>query len=382
MGPCGIRTEEHCACWRELGMAKKPSNKNLVLKSRVSTKAFKAVLDVLYYSRGYKMFGPLTEGIGAILMLHSVRPEPMQDFDPNGILRVSPDFLEQIIDCVLEAGFDVISLDEVYWRLSEGDLEQPFVCFTFDDGYRDNWEHAYPIFQRYGLPLAIYVSTDFADGKGELWWLALENVIRHNDAVTIRLDGEERTFDCAGPDAKDDAYRIIYRWLRGINEFYARSVVADLCDAMGFDQLAICRKLLMTWQEIRTIARDPLVTIGAHTKGHYALAKLSLSDARFQVEENLSRLQQELGKRPEHFSFPYGCGQSAGPREFQLLAEVGVKTAVTTRKGMIFADHNQCLTALPRMSLNGEYQKRRYFDVLMSGVPFALWNRFRKVNAT
>ena len=61
--------------------------------------------------------------------------------------------------------------------------------------------------------------------------------------------------------------------------------------------------------------------------------------------------------------------------------EAGYKTAVTTRPGVLFADHRRVPMALPRLSVNGEFQKLRYLDVLMSGAPTALWNGFRRVAA-
>ena len=87
------------------------------------------------------------------------------------------------------SGFEIVSLDEAHFRLIEGDYGKPFVCFTFDDGYRDNLEYAYPIFKRHNLPFAIYVPTDYADGRGDLWWLALEKVIVKVDALSVKIDG-------------------------------------------------------------------------------------------------------------------------------------------------------------------------------------------------
>ena len=98
---------------------------------------------------------------------------------------------------------------------------------------------------------------------------------------------------------------------------------------------------------------------------------------------DLSRsvIEAALSVRPQHLSYPIGDRSSAGPREFAIAAELGFKTAVTTRPGVLFAAARQCLTALPRISLNGEYQRLRYVRVLLSGSATAMWNGFRRLDA-
>ena len=95
-------------------------------------------------------------------------------------------------------------------------------------------------------------------------------------------------------------------------------------------------------------------------------------EAYAEIEKSVRRIEQETGKPCRHFSYPYGDEASAGPREFELVKELGLRTGVTTRKGLIHPRHAQELTALPRVSLNGDYQKPRYVKVLLSGAPFAL----------
>jgi peptidoglycan/xylan/chitin deacetylase (PgdA/CDA1 family) len=76
-----------------------------------------------------------------------------------------------------------------------------------------------------------------------------------------------------------------------------------------------------------------------------------------------------------------GDSTSAGPREFRIAAELGFKIAITTRPGVIFKVHRDHLTALPRISVNGEFQQQRYLKVLMSGAASAMWNGFLHVSA-
>jgi peptidoglycan/xylan/chitin deacetylase (PgdA/CDA1 family) len=338
------------------------------------TTFLKAMLSALHYSGADTMIAPLTRGIGAIFMLHHVRPEKPSSFEPNRILKVTPDFLEQVITQVTRSGFEIVALDKAHFRLIEGDYGTPFVCFTFDDGYRDNLEYAYPIFKRHGLPFAIYVPTEYADGSGDLWWLALEKVIVRVEAVSVKLGGVQRRLRCGTPREKDAAFHTIYWWLRSIDEADARAFVRELCDGVGFIPDDLCSDLMLNWDEVRQLAGDPLVTIGAHTRRHYALAKLTLAEARAEVEQSVRRVEREIGKPCLHFSYPYGDEASAGPREFDLVRELGLKTGVTTRKGLIHPRHAAELTALPRVSLNGDYQKQRYVKVLLSGAPFALLN--------
>ena len=73
----------------------------------------------------------------------------------------------------------------------------------------------------------------------------------------------------------------------------------------------------MSWDELRALAKDPLVTIGAHTKSHLALGKLSEAQARAEMAESIcAHRNASLGAPCRHFSYPYGCANSAGPREF------------------------------------------------------------------
>lgn len=335
----------------------------------------KAALSALHYTGADRLLAPLTRGDGVVFMLHHVRPEPTNAFEPNRILKVTPDFLDSVVREVIDNGFEILSLDGVHERLSSGEAhDRPFACFTFDDGYKDNRDYAYPVFKRYGAPFNIYVPTDYPDGRGELWWLALEEIIRRSHSIVVQRDGAIVRYPCGTVREKDASFDDVYWWLRGLPEDRARKVVAELAAAAGVDIAAMCRDLIMTWDEIRALARDPLVTIGAHTRRHYALAKLDEDVVRDEIVGSVQRIEKELGRPCTHFSFPYGDPASAGPREFEIAATLGIKTAVTTRKGLIHRSALPGRTALPRVSLNGDYQQMRYVKVLLTGAPFAFMN--------
>jgi len=207
-------------------------------------------------------------------------------------------------------------------------------------------------------------------------------VIAHNDRIALVMDDEDRHFDCRTAQQKYEVYNTVYWWLRRLDSEEAlRRVVRDLCARYRVDMAGFCSDLCMTWDEIGELARDPLVTIGAHTVNHVMLKKVSDEDARSELKMGASVIEAALGTRPRHLAYPVGDPTSAGPREFGLAEEVGYATATTTRPGVLFPEHRQYLTALPRITLNGEFQRLRYVSVLLSGAATALHNRFRRVNA-
>jgi peptidoglycan/xylan/chitin deacetylase (PgdA/CDA1 family) len=318
------------------------------------------------------LLGPLTRGKGVIFTLHSVRPEPPAAFEPNRILKITPAFLEAAIVAVEDAGYDIVSLDEATRRLETPGRSRRFACFTFDDGYRDNRDYAYPIFRDRGLPFAIYVPTAYADGEGDLWWLTLEAALAKADNLRIDLDGVERDFDLADPPAKEKAFDEIYWSLRRRPEAELRATVARIAALAGYDASKLCRDLVMSWDELRALAADPLVTIGAHTRRHFAVGGLSEDEARAEIVESVARIERELGRPCRHFSFPYGDPCSAGPRDFAIARAAGLATAVTTHKDVL--RDRYAMTGLPRVSLNGDFQDVACLRAMLTGLPFLLFD--------
>lgn len=339
-------------------------------------------LEALYFSGAHLLMRPFTAGVGSILMLHHVRPPRADAFQPNRLLEVTPAFLDETVEWLRAQDIDIIPLDEMYRRLKVGDFDRRFVCITLDDGYRDNKEFAYPIFKRHGAPFCVYVPTSFPERAGKLWWLALEYVIARNDTVTLQLDGREQTLACATAHEKDETYHRIYWALRDFaDEADIHAVVDDLAARYGIDMAPVRDQLCMTWDEIRTLAADPLVTIGAHTVNHVMLAKTDEATARAELKTGREALEARLGRPVRHLAYPYGGRDIVRPREFGLAAELGYQTAVTTRPGVLFPEHSDQLMALPRLSLNGQYQEKRHLKVLVSGAATALANGFRRVDA-
>ncbi|MBL8590485.1 MAG: polysaccharide deacetylase family protein [Methylobacteriaceae bacterium] len=331
----------------------------------------------------HRLAAPFTRGPGAILMLHRVADvaPALPGYAPNAGLTVAPAFLEAVLTRLRELGFDIVTLDEAAARLAGSRLDQPFVALTFDDGYRDTLQIAAPILRRCAAPYTVYVTPGFADRAARLWWCELEDAIAALDRVDIEIAGERLRLPARDAREKSAAFETVYWRLRARPEPELLDAVAALAQAAGVDPARYPRELCMDWDELATLAADPLCAIGAHTMTHPRLATLSVEAARREMAESADALAGRLGRPVRHFAYPVGDPTSAGEREFALARDIGFATAVTTRPGMLFPDHARRMSALPRVSVSGAWQSIACLDILLSGAPFAIWNRGLRVAA-
>ncbi len=331
--------------------------------------------------RANEWLRPLARGCGIILTFHHVRPWRERAFAPNRLLEITPEFLDRTLTTLKELGFELIALDDLPRRLSEKDAP-PFAVLTFDDGYRDNLLYAMPVLRRHGAPWTMFVTANYADGAGRLWWCELEEALTRLKRVSIHVGGRRIECPCAGPDEKAKAFERLYWALRAEPEDRLLATVTLLADEAKVDAAALVRELCLTWDELKALAREPGVSIGAHTVTHAMLAKHSEDDAWREMVEGRAAIAAQLKVEVRHFAFPVGDPTSAGPRDFALARKAGFTTAVTTRPGHVFPEHGAHLHALPRISVNGLFQSEEALRGLLSGVPFLAWNRGRRLNVS
>jgi len=310
-----------------------------------------------------------------VFMLHRVRPAPETNgFGPNALLEITPEYLNAVLTTVAALDYDLVSLDEAHRRLQQRHFDKKFAVFTLDDGYKDNLEVAAPIFAKHQTPFTVYLSSGMPDGTVDLWWMGLEACIRAQDVLEWSLNGTDYILKTASPDEKQKAFDTLYWPLRNLPELEQRIAIRDLAGRCGVDMRQVTRDSALSWDQARELANHAYCTLGAHTVDHYALAKLSETEARREIVEGADRIKQETGEWPRHLAYPYGDGGSAGAREYELARFLGFDTAVTTQKGFLTENLGSYAHAIPRLSLNGDYQDLRMLEVLMSGLPFALAN--------
>ena len=337
--------------------------------------AIRGMFELLWATRLTSVIRRMSRARGIIFTLHRVLPDDPADFSPNAILQVKPDFLDFAIGRIRDLGFDIVDIGEAVRRIESDFPERRFAVFTFDDAYRDNLKYALPVLRRQQCPFTLYVPTAFVDGVGEVWWQALEDIIAGQAAIAVEDEGETEYLPTATLSEKRAAYDQVYARMRAMPEPGRVALIRDLAAKYDFDLDAHCRDLIMDWQQLQTFANEQLCTLGAHTVHHYELAKLPPEQALREIEQSVKVMEAQLGRRPIHLSYPIGGPSSAGPREYAMAKQLGLRSAVTTIPGGLYRRHRNGLTALPRVSLNGLFQARRLVDVFGTPAVFTMLGR-------
>jgi len=159
-----------------------------------------------------------------------------------------------------------------------------------------------------------------------------------------------------------------------VGEADQRAALRELARSNGIEFDARRSNTLMTWDDIRAMAAHKLVTIGAHSINHLNLKRLPEADARHEIGDVRLILRDRLGEEPRHLAYPYGYASAVGCREVGLARDAGYASAVTTRHGVLRAEHAGFLHALPRISVNGRYQSVAHIRTMLSGVTTPLAN--------
>jgi peptidoglycan/xylan/chitin deacetylase (PgdA/CDA1 family)/CelD/BcsL family acetyltransferase involved in cellulose biosynthesis len=262
-----------------------------------------------------------------ILYYHRVNNE--QDlFFP----AISTELFEQQMRFVSQH-YKVVPLSALLTHLQEGSPEI-VVAVTFDDGYRDNYQNAFPILQHYGLPATIFLTTGTVDSREPLWFEQLANALKKTTQESVDLEVDiPRRFWMRTQAERLHANQQIFQLLRALPDCdrmdWLQRILRQLAVADG-DEL---RNKMLTWDEIRAM-RAHGVEFGGHTVSHPFLSHLTYEQASWEIRECKRRIEEELQFPVEHFAYPNGREEDFSEWNKELLNNAGYRSAVTTKWGM------------------------------------------------
>jgi peptidoglycan/xylan/chitin deacetylase (PgdA/CDA1 family) len=283
----------------------------------------------------------------AVLMYHRVLPREriVRDHVEPGMV-VTPETFSRHL-AWLKDGFSVLPLDEIVARQERGAPLPPRACaISFDDGWRDNLEHALPALTRHALPATIFVVTERVGSQGAFW---PDEVCRR--MAPLRLDRQRELAHSLGAEATGDPVASLLDHLKRVPEAGRLGLLDTL---RGRTQAPPdSGRELLDWDDLARLASAG-VAIESHGATHAILTGLA-DDA---VERELRSAREHLLARGHgrHGLLAYASG-GHDARVRAIAGKVGYRGAFTTEAGLLSAQSDPL--ALPRIGLHDDISRSR-----------------------
>lgn len=262
-----------------------------------------------------------------VLLYHRVT---LLESDPYS-LSVAPDNFRAQME-YLRDNFPVIRF-EADWS----NIREPSVVVTFDDGYADNVLEALPILEKVGVPATLFVATGAPDSGAESWSDELEFLIFGQWAFPSRFELKDTQYGREWSTATDSERQVmlweIHALMKKVDFDRREDWLRQLRGWAGVGRS--CRKSHrpMMIDELRALAKSPLVTIGAHTVTHVPLSSQTPTRQREELSVSKEKLETWLGQKISVFAYPFGGCADYTRESIRLCKEVGFTKAAANFPG-------------------------------------------------
>lgn len=258
------------------------------------------------------------------LNYHRIGDGARSPFD-RGVWSATPEVLDAQLR-FLKAHLDVIGPNDLGAVVRRG--RGRYLLLTFDDGYRDHYEQAFPILRAHRAPAIFFLSTGFLDAPQVSWWDEIAWMVRASSRTSLPAGEWLRAplvFDEPGRERAVHTLLAIYKALPGERtaaflDFLAEATGSGRCHP------AVARDTWLTWEMVREM-RAAGLWFGGHTVTHPVLARLTGEQQRAEIVGCKLRLEAELGEPMRFFSYPVGSRDSFDARTRSCLQEIGVELA-------------------------------------------------------
>lgn len=234
----------------------------------------------------------------------------------------------------LKAHCTPIGADDLRASVGRPKRQRPFALVTFDDGYRDYYDHAYPILKELGIPALVFLSTVFMDEPGRLLWADRVHLAAHRSSRRrFRLPFADEEIDLESAAGKRRLVRATKDHVKELPEDGKEAALRDLFRVLEVegDRLKVDRPML-SWDEVR--AAQDLTTWGGHTHTHPILSRVSPERAEDEVRTCRDRIRVETGRDPRHFAYPNGRLRDFNDDTKAVLQRYGFEVAYCVEEGI------------------------------------------------
>ena len=268
-----------------------------------------------------------TTPICHIFIYHRVNDDydPFLPSVPVVVFRKQMEFLRK--------NFPVVSLEEIASGMFPQNGEKYCVAITFDDGYRDNFLHAFPVLKDLGMSATFFLATGYIE-TGEMPWY---DQVCWAFKLTTQPQFSLCPIGCpaaylGGRSERLQAMGKTLAWLRGAQDAERTRMIPRLLEALGVPEPLSLPNLMLSWTQVQQMSKEKF-TFGAHTVSHPALSRISGERLEAEILKSKDKIEDKLQLPVRHFAYPFGQPFDINAESKQAVQRAGFSTAVTTAWG-------------------------------------------------
>jgi peptidoglycan/xylan/chitin deacetylase (PgdA/CDA1 family) len=275
-----------------------------------------------------------------VIGYHRIGDPAETPYDP-AVFDCSPEQLNQQIE-YLKFHFHVAELEEAQELISRPErLHHPHVLLTFDDGYLDNYEVAFPILKANGVQGTFFLATSFTGTDRLPWWDQVAFMVRNSRTNRIVLQYPRPvSIELSATDVAP-AIRQILDLYKAPETMETARFLNNLAESCGvtIPQAAVKRQF-MNWAEAAELVRGGMA-LGSHTHRHELLAKLSSEEQFQELGQSRQILEYRLGVQVNALAYPVGSRMSFSAATWEALDRTGYRIAFSSYGGVNLPERTQ-----------------------------------------
>jgi len=254
-------------------------------------------------------------------------------------LSVSPNnFFEQLT--VIREKYNPLQIDEFTDLLMRRkQFPKKTIILTFDDGYADNFNEALPILESHSLQALFYIATEQLDSNKEFWWDEIERILLAKrfpgEKISLKYAERDLLMMTATLEQRVNAYQLLHPILKYATPGERDELISQLREQAGSSANGRVTHRVMTKGEIKKLANSTSAVIGAHTHRHPALSALSSQEQEEEINKSKNILKEIIGKKIDHFSYPFGSKKDYNQQSVKICEESGFKMVAANYYGQV-----------------------------------------------
>ncbi|WHZ25199.1 MAG: hypothetical protein OJF47_004311 [Nitrospira sp.] len=211
---------------------------------------------------------------------------------------------------------------------------RPFAV-TFDDGFRNNLSVAAPVLVDEHVPATFYVTTDFVERNTMSWIDRIEFAVEQCADAELRLPWGERRF--RGDEQRRQFLTEVRQTVKNDLMIDGDKLATDIQHQLGVGITYSSSHPLdqkLDWNEVRTLAAEPLFAVGGHGHSHTILESLGDEELGRELDVSIRLLREKAGIEGPHYSYPEGMPNCYSDRVIRALKDRGIRCCPSAVDGV------------------------------------------------